>query len=243
MLGVGLIFLTVGLADLAAGGVTGVPASRGRSVAGLILALLVALGGALGFGFSAAQSLSLLLLAAVGLTGWLFLRSTRPGVALSVLVASLLLAVLLSPLWSVAASPPLTLLLGWLASVPFSAFQQLGGERIFLALGILLFLLSSANGIVRALLQVAGSRFQASESQLQGGRLIGILERFLIFGLAVAGEPTAAALVVSAKSILRFPELNRTSQSGVDHVTEYFLLGSLASWMAALAPALLLLAK
>jgi hypothetical protein len=65
-------------------------------------------------------------------------------------------------------------------------------------------------------------------------------------------ELTAASLIISAKSLLRFPELlNRVARSDdaessavsapaeVDLVTEYFLLGSLLSWSLALAPALL----
>lgn len=62
----------------------------------------------------------------------------------------------------------------------------------------------------------------------------------------MAGEPTAAALIVSAKSLLRFPEISRTTSATdrtgvaeVDAVTEYFLLGSLVSWLLALAPVLL----
>lgn len=66
----------------------------------------------------------------------------------------------------------------------------------------------------------------------------------MIFALSVAGEPTAAALIISAKSLLRFPELNSASRGStergdsvpnVDVVTEYFLLGSLTSWFLALA--------
>ena len=60
----------------------------------------------------------------------------------------------------------------------------------------------------------------------------------MIFSLGLAGEPTAAALIVSAKSLLRFPELSRASE--IDAVTEYFLLGSLASWGLALLFVLLL---
>lgn len=85
--------------------------------------------------------------------------------------------------------------------------------------------------------------------------MIGAIERLLIYGLAVVGEPTAAALIVSAKSLLRFPELSKvarqpdggeegegsTEAAAVDYVTEYFLLGSLVSWFVALASALLVL--
>lgn len=105
-----------------------------------------------------------------------------------------------------------------------------------------------ANGIVRAVLSVAGSSWRESEQRLRGGRVIGLLERWLVLGLAVVGEPTAAALVVSAKSLLRFPELSRTVReeegddtpaARADWVTEYFLLGSLASWTIALGVAVL----
>jgi hypothetical protein len=85
--------------------------------------------------------------------------------------------------------------------------------------------------------------YDASEQALKGGRYIGPLERWLIFGLALAGQPTAAALVISAKSIIRFPELQskagradtasfpgtdaREGQSQqIDALTEYFLIGS-----------------
>ena len=111
------------------------------------------------------------------------------------------------------------------------------------------------------LLAMAGTAIEGGERRLQGGRYIGAIERLLIFGLAAAGEPTAAALVVSAKSILRFPELSRAARredlrdaggmpagdddrpitADVDVIPEYFLLGSLVSWALALAlaPALL----
>jgi hypothetical protein len=69
------------------------------------------------------------------------------------------------------------------------------------------------------------------------------MERVLILGFVLAGEPAAAALVVSAKSLLRFPELRAKADDlqtrSVDALTEYFLVGSLTSWLAALALALL----
>ncbi len=83
----------------------------------------------------------------------------------------------------------------------------------------------------------------------------------MILGVALAGEPTAAALIVSAKSLLRFPEISKVSQLTeeessqneaassehteqepleVDSIIEYFLLGSLTSWILAVAPVALL---
>jgi hypothetical protein len=66
------------------------------------------------------------------------------------------------------------------------------------------------------------------------------MERLLILGFAVAGQLTAAAIVVSAKSLLRFPEISRSDRR-IDAVTEYFLVGSMSSWLIALAPTVLLL--
>lgn len=64
------------------------------------------------------------------------------------------------------------------------------------------------------------------------GRWIGILERLLIFLLVVGDEAGAAALVVAAKAILRFPEITGDEP----HLNaEYVLIGSLASWLMAVA--------
>lgn len=64
------------------------------------------------------------------------------------------------------------------------------------------------------------------------GRWIGRFERSLIVLLLIAGAPTAVGLVVTAKSILRFPEI-----TGDDPTIrpEYVLVGSLASWAIAVA--------
>jgi hypothetical protein len=65
------------------------------------------------------------------------------------------------------------------------------------------------------------------------------MERLLILGLSLAGQLTAATAVVAAKSIIRFPEINaqkvrENGGIGIDDVTEYFLVGSFASWIVAL---------
>ena len=77
------------------------------------------------------------------------------------------------------------------------------------------------------------------------------MERLLIFGLGLGGELAAASIIVAAKGLLRFPELQpyraevgsreTTGLSGqrIDVLTEYFLIGSLASWMLAIAAVLL----
>ena len=67
------------------------------------------------------------------------------------------------------------------------------------------------------------------------------MERVLILGLGLAGQLTAAGLVIAAKGLIRFPELQSKRDEtttveavGIDEVTEYFLVGSFVSWLVAL---------
>lgn len=65
------------------------------------------------------------------------------------------------------------------------------------------------------------------ESLPNAGKLIGIVERFLVLSLILIGEFAAVGLILAAKSILRF---NGTQKS------EYVLIGTLLSFgFAALA--------
>jgi hypothetical protein len=59
------------------------------------------------------------------------------------------------------------------------------------------------------------------------GRVIGWLERTLLYGLVLAGAPDAAALVIAGKSIARFPSFAEES------FAEYYLIGSLMSLLIA----------
>jgi hypothetical protein len=132
-------------------------------------------------------------------------------------------------------------LTAWTHALPFPGARALTGAELLLLFAVVLFLTAPANSIVRTLLTSTRTEWKASEQKLRGGRYIGVIERWMIFCLALAGEPTAAALIVSAKSLLRFPELSKAgtkseanASAEIDVVTEYFLLGSLASWALAL---------
>ncbi len=61
------------------------------------------------------------------------------------------------------------------------------------------------------------------------GRYIGWLERSLLYGLVLLGSPDAAALVVAAKSIARFPSFSQ------EKFAEYYLIGTLLSLLIAAA--------
>ncbi len=116
-----------------------------------------------------------------------------------------------------------------------------------MVVGVVLLQLVTGNQLVRLVLGTVGAVKPAGQPQasdrLKGGRLLGPMERLLILGLSLAGQLTAATAVVAAKSIIRFPEINaqKARENGQDDsaidintVTEYFLVGSFASWIVAL---------
>jgi hypothetical protein len=128
--------------------------------------------------------------------------------------------------------------------LPFTLVLVTPAERIVLVAGLVLFLAATSNAVVRSLLIIIGTRLKPMEERLRGGRVIGPIERVLIFGLGLAGYATAAAIVVSAKGLLRFPELNALKDRAggartIDEVTEYLVVGSLTSWLLGLFALLL----
>ncbi|MFF9583959.1 hypothetical protein [Streptomyces achromogenes] len=75
-----------------------------------------------------------------------------------------------------------------------------------------------------------GPERTAATELMSGGPVIGMLERGLLFTFLAAGQPEAAALVLAAKSLVRVPSAEHGK-----HASEYFLIGTLASVIAALA--------
>ncbi|UWR20974.1 DUF3307 domain-containing protein [Sulfitobacter sp. S190] len=62
------------------------------------------------------------------------------------------------------------------------------------------------------------------------GRIIGVMERGLIFLMVMIGEPSAIGFLIAAKSILRFDTVSRDQR-----LSEYVIIGTLASFGWALA--------
>lgn len=58
-----------------------------------------------------------------------------------------------------------------------------------------------------------------------GGHLIGVLERGLIFVLLLVGQPTGVGFLIAAKSVLRYD-----TTSGDQRAGEYVIIGTLASF-------------
>jgi len=62
-----------------------------------------------------------------------------------------------------------------------------------------------------------------------GGMLIGLLERGLIFLLVMVGQPAGIGFLIAAKSVLRFETTSKDQRAG-----EYVIIGTLASFAWAL---------
>jgi hypothetical protein len=138
----------------------------------------------------------------------------------------------------------------WLEGSPLPGLATMEPDRALLLAGVLLVQLSTGNVVVRLVLAATGSRNprpplsavvdhgQSDERPLKGGRLLGPMERLVIVGLGLAGQLTAASIVIAAKGLLRFPELQAARDEGgpgIHEVTEYFLVGSFVSWLVALS--------
>lgn len=127
---------------------------------------------------------------------------------------------------------------GFLEGTLLTAYPH---DELVLVAGVGLFQLSSANIVVRLLLDAIGVPAVANEKRLKGGRVLGPMERLFIILLGHSGQLGAAAVVVAAKGLLRYPELQRTArEEGPTDLSEYFLIGSFASWLVAVAGLLII---
>jgi len=141
----------------------------------------------------------------------------------------------------------------WHSTAPLSVVRELALPGLVVGVGVVLFLMESANVLVRIALRsthvepsvesqpLAGSkrwwRTNVVRTQpliiedLRGGRLIGPLERLLILSLTVGGLLPIVVGLIAAKGIVRFPEISNDVVGGSK--AEYFLVGSLVSWSLA----------
>ncbi|KGN33132.1 membrane protein [Knoellia sinensis KCTC 19936] len=214
---------------------------------------LTLVGAGLLAGLSDTADLVTLIAAIVPLAAWVSLseRSLQRGgghaEALLVLGGTASMLVLLSG-FSSSPGGPLADWLTW-ADLPFA--DGITVDRILLAVSLFIANLATGNVIVRLVLVSVGAlrpsarAVHARETQpsdrLKGGRLLGPMERIFILGLGLAGQITAASIVIAAKGLIRFPELQSAKDDdtsvkgdGIDQVTEYFLVGSFVSWLIAL---------
>ncbi len=133
-------------------------------------------------------------------------------------------------------------------------FGDVSFDLAMLVVGVALFLLESGNVVVRAALsgehawRPTDTAPPASDAPsaigpaqprggFMGGRLIGPLERVIVLLLTLATAYSLLAAMLAAKGIVRFPEISRDGETGAR--AEYFLVGSLVSWVIALGGAFL----
>lgn len=253
MIAVGIWLLSIGLADLVAG-LSGEPKAGSRTIAGIVAGFLAAPVLCVVCGATPGTLGLVTLLVGASAAGWLLLRRDAPAmsslralVALGFVLGSFVLVSALGtePVSTFSSGPVLE---RGVRRLPFPLVAGASLDQVVFVAGVLVMLFATSNAIVRLVLTAMGTRFSNAEQRLRGGRVIGPLERVLIFGLGLAGQATAAALVIGAKGLLRYPELNglrgEPGAAGpgarpIDVVTEYLLIGSLTSWLLALFPLVL----
>jgi hypothetical protein len=232
---VALWLVALGTADLVAS-FDGLPTSVPRKILGLALGSATFAVGIAFSGYDGAVTASAAVCVLAALAGWLLPRSSnwspaRALIAFVTLTAGTIGAVVVGGLAKRSHHAHLDT---WLRHLDY-AFARDDPAKSLFVLGSLLALLATANAVVRVVLRLAKDDLSPDTQPLKGGRIIGPMERLLIFSLAISGQPTAAALAISAKSLLRFPELTAgANRDTVDSTTEYFLVGSFTSWLFAL---------
>jgi hypothetical protein len=239
--------VAVGAADLVRGGDRFTV--RGMRTASAAVAAVVTVVVGLLAGLGQGSSLLLLVLEAGLAVAWVLLSNralgsgTRSGVALAALALGVAVPLLFSGLTRPADGP----LASWLDWTTVPQLRDLSADRFLLLTGLFLVQLSTGNALVRLVLASIGAirpqGMPQPSDRLRGGRLLGPLERVFILGLGLAGQVTAAGIVIAAKGLIRWPELRITPRDlgderddhvSIDAVTEYFLVGSFVSWLLAL---------
>lgn len=247
----GVLFTAVGLTDLLRG--FGLDHRWATTVGVLSGVALLPVAGRWGWADAAASIL-------IGVVVVLWVRLTRHAQSARPHAAGLALAVLgvgavaLIAFSGLSLTPGGSVLEDWLRSIDANPVRFAEAGHAVLLLGVLLANLATGNLVVRLVLVSTGALRPADvnpsplatpgtgpAAELRGGRLLGPMERILIVGLGLAGQLTAAGLVIAAKGLIRFPELqakrSETEEiqgAGIDQVTEYFLVGSFVSWLIAL---------
>lgn len=113
-----------------------------------------------------------------------------------------------------------------------AAWMPAAAKGLIVAAG-LVFNGNGGTAIVRLLLEQFPEVVPREGEGYNMGRTIGVLERVLIFTLVLLDQWGALGLVLAAKSIARFKELS------TQHFADYYLIGTLASILVAIATGVL----
>lgn len=163
-------------------------------------------------------------------------REARPGVQGLLLDQALHILTLLW-VWQLVDRPASTTVAGFYTKVLAPLGQFAGAERV--ASGLAVYILVAFGGAV--LIRIAldqifypGYFAHSQGKEVTAGKYIGVLERILILTLTMTGNISAIGVVFAAKSIARFSELSKKQ------FAEYYLVGTLLSFLLALAGGILL---
>lgn len=107
--------------------------------------------------------------------------------------------------------------------------------------GCVLINLVTANRVVRAVLAFSEREPVVEVGQPRAGRVIGVLERYLLIALVLGGQALSMAGLAAAKSIIRYPEISSASEEKPGLSAEVFFIGTVTSWLVAIGSAALLL--
>ena len=120
----------------------------------------------------------------------------------------------------------------WIAPFPLD-FTELCTESTLLFITFLVFVTYVSGIIMRMLLAPYIDEVAKSDEPGEGGSLknagtyIGMLERLFVFGFILMQQWAAIGLLIAAKSVFRFGDLNKGKNR---KLTEYVLIGTLLSF-------------
>jgi len=122
-------------------------------------------------------------------------------------------------------------ILGWLlkASSVVPSFEGIGYKPIIAAAGFIATVHTAGIFIGKFTKKLTDANNLTLEGLLNGGKLIGQLERALIFLFIFIDQPAGIGFLAAAKSILRFEE------SKEQKLAEYVIIGTLLSFSLAVA--------
>jgi hypothetical protein len=236
-----LALLGFGVGDLVAllSGKTVLGRVAAAAAAVLVILGIAALGG------MSAGSVALTALIAIPAVAWILLAPEAPEKRHAWLLLLPITALLGTIAVSGSASQVEGDLAQWYERLPFgfASSEAIPVDQFVLGVGVFLFLLATSNQIVRLVLATTDAKNLKENELPKGGRLLGPMERLIVAAAVVAGDPAGAGFVVAAKGLLRFPEVNRPTNTNVHEFTEYLLVGTFTSVLTAGALALLLLAN
>ncbi len=119
-------------------------------------------------------------------------------------------------------------------------------SSIIIITSAILFLLNEVNFLIRFFFEIfkllpnqkeEENDYVIDEREYNAGRVIGMLERILIFFFVFAGQFGAIGFIIAAKGFTRFKELDKRE------FAEYVLIGTLLSSLLAIFTALLVYSK